>query len=427
MQQELFEPTTYHDTQGPGYFTIAQSRDPDDRSSWRETAYEMPLLPTVLDTINPTIDSWISQAEFYRRRRRVVNMRQIAVSFADVDTYRSPEMCGLSVEAQGQRLAQACVDNGLPPPSITLFSGRGLQPKWLLERAIPRAALPRWEAVERQLIETLRPWGGDHAAKDAARVLRLENTVNTRSGEIVRVLDVRTDEAGDPVRYNFETMAAILPQARPEQRRERRSRESPDARLARAHGFTRQSLAWARLCDLQTLANLRGGVHEGFRMLTLFWSLVFLLDSKITADSMYREAAELANQIDPTWRYHNADLGTLYRKAKERDAGKTVTYNGRIMSPIYTPCNDTLIDVFEITSSEMQWLSTIIDSTERRRRKRIANEQRRRAVGMMTRADYELLARQRRRCARMLRAQGKTHREIAEHIGVTGRSVRNYL
>ncbi len=45
----------------------------------------------------------------------------------------------------------------------------------------------------------------------------------------------------------------------------------------------------------------------------------------------------------------------------------------------------------------------------------------------MHRAAYEKKAAQRREVAKRLRAQGKKQREIAEHLGVSERQVRNFL
>ena len=105
-------------------------------------------------------------------------------------------------------------------------------------------------------------------------MLRLVNTVNSKSGEICRVMHVQMGHDGDPIRYNFEYLAEqLLPVARwdiEHQRKERIERRQlkllPGKKQTGLRGFSGRQLAWDRLEDLRRLAALRGGVSEGERM-----------------------------------------------------------------------------------------------------------------------------------------------------------------
>lgn len=98
-------------------------------------------------------------------------------------------------------------------------------------------------------------------------MLRLVNTVNTKSGNVCRVVHVAHGPDGEPVRYGFEYMAeALLPVARwdiEQQRRDRAERRQlklmPGGKSDNLRGFSGRQLAWDRLEDLRTLAKLRGG------------------------------------------------------------------------------------------------------------------------------------------------------------------------
>ncbi|WP_178377650.1 hypothetical protein [Nitrosomonas cryotolerans] len=59
-------------------------------------------------------------------------------------------------------------------------------------------------------IDRLKPVGADVSAKDASRVLRLVETVNSKSNQVCRVVHVENGSDGQPVRYNFEYLAEIL-------------------------------------------------------------------------------------------------------------------------------------------------------------------------------------------------------------------------
>ncbi|MEF5994291.1 hypothetical protein U9Y82_25890 [Escherichia coli] len=62
-------------------------------------------------------------------------------------------------------------------------------------------------------------------------------------------------------------------------------------------------------------------------------------------------------------------------------------------APLYTPKNDTLINLFQISQQEQEQLKTIISTDEaqkrRRERDRLRDEERRRAAGQLEREAYE--------------------------------------
>lgn len=386
QQRELFEPTTYHSEDDEGYFWIGVR--PHHTEKLKFSSYPLLHIVTVLNGLNPNYDSFISQGEFFRGRRRVVNLRQIGLLFVDLDTYNIDRLRGLGPRDQVREVLKFIADKGIPAPSLIVFSGRGLQVKWLLERPIPQAALPRWNALQRILVNELVEIGADKMAKDASRVLRLVQTVNTKSGEIVRIMHV-TENGREILRHNFEHLAkALFPISRSEwedMRRDRAQRRADQPRKPKGQaGLGPQTLAWARLMDLRQLYTLRGGVPEGERMNNLFWRINFLLQSKITSTQMFREAAEIATEIDPRWNYRSVELSTLYERARAHERGETVTFNGKSFSPLYTPKNDTLIDLFQITTEEQKWMTTIIAADEWHRRR----IQRRRDQGIVERSEY---------------------------------------
>ncbi|WP_108835130.1 replication protein, partial [Xanthomonas fragariae] len=385
---------TYHDTTRTGFFSLLV----DVRGEKRQDSYRLTAMPAVLSMVDPTRDTWLTQAEFMRPNRRVVNLARIGLLFADLDTYRQPWAAGRTPEALASAVLFYCAQEGIPAPSLLVYSGRGIQAKWLLDGTIPRQALPRWNACQRYLVDRLAGLGADPQAKDASRVLRLVDTVNTKSGNVCRVVHVEAGQDGAPIRYSFEYLAEmLLPVARwtvEQQRRDRAERRQlkllPGGKSDNLRGFSGRQLAWDRLEDLRKLAELRGGVSEGERMQHLFWRLNFLLLSGATHSSaMYHEAAALAGELDPSWSYRSKELMTLYSKAKAYEAGEKVTLGGKEFAPLYTPKNDTLLNLFQITQDEQRQLRTIIGSDMALERDRKRHEARRRAAGAMDRATYE--------------------------------------
>lgn len=306
------EARAYHDPARFGFFSILV----EDSGEKRQSSHRLVELPMVLDLLDKRRDTWLTQAEFIRPNRRVVYLARIGLLFTDLDTYRTSWATDRTPEQLAQTVLYHCAQEGIPTPSILIFSGRGIQAKWLLDGTIPRRALPRWNACQKYLVDRLRPLGADVAAKDASRVLRLIETVNSKSGEVCRVVHVESGDDGQPIRYGFEYMAeALLPVARwtiEQQRKERNERKQvklfSGGKTDNLRGFSGRRLAWDRLEDLRKLAEMRGGVKEGERMQHLFWRLNFLLLSGAThSRQMYYEAKALASELAPMWAYRDKE------------------------------------------------------------------------------------------------------------------------
>ncbi|WP_256674227.1 replication protein [Pseudomonas sp. DE0010] len=426
----------YHDSTRSGFFSLLV----DSRGGKRQSSHRLADMPKVLNLLDKKIDTWISQAEFIRPNRRVVNLLRLGLLFADLDTYRVPALASRKPDELAASVLFLCADTGLPAPSILIYSGRGIQAKWLLEGTIPRQALPRWNACQRYLVDRLTHVGADPMAKDASRVLRTVETVNSKSGEVCRVVHVQTGTDGQPIRYNFEYLAeALLPAARwtiEQQRQEQaetRTKKKPfllvhGNKADNLRGFSGRQLAWDRLEDLRKLAELRGGVGEGSRMQHLFWRLNFLLLSGATnSKQMYHEAAALARELDPQWNSRSKELMTLFSKAKAFELGERVSFAGKDYPPLYTPKNDTLINLFGISTDEQRQLKTIISSEITLERDRARQEARRRAAGAVSREAFLKAAEGRRAQAQALRTRGLSVRDIAAQMGVSKSAVGRYL
>ena len=180
-QLELFnesalpEAVTLH-ADRPGFFSLLVK---PVATTPRQTSYRVDLLPQVLAALDPDIDSYMSQATFFRPNRRLVNLWHLPLCFVDLDTYKTA-YGKLHEEPLSLAVRQHLTDEGIPPASLVVHSGRGVYLKWLLKSPLPQAALPRWNAVQRELVSRLADLGADPKARDASRVLRLVSTCNTK-------------------------------------------------------------------------------------------------------------------------------------------------------------------------------------------------------------------------------------------------------
>jgi hypothetical protein len=436
----LDEAALYHRAEDRGFFTLLWA-EPDTAPGHRppalkiQRAYRLDVLPQIIAALDPERDTWISQAEFHRPNRRIVHLLRLGLCFVDLDTYKTPHGENRPETLLGRFLGH-CGDEDVPLPSLVIYSGRGLQAKWLLERPLPRAALPRWNAVQKELVARLEPFGADPGARDASRVLRLVDTVNTRSGERVRVLWVQR-HAEDVRRYPFEWLAeTLLPVSREALQLKRTQRPHstephtplkviPGGKTGNLRVFSGRQLAWDRLEDLRKLAQRRGwtehGIPHGYRSKYVHWCLNFLLLSgAVPANQLYLEAQALVREVCPDFdKDVRSVLSTLYRKAKAYEAGERIEFNGRTYPPLYTPRNRTLLALFDVQDDEMKALKTIITPEEAAERHRERNRE-----ASRDRAGYREVAKLRRAFARDLRAKGLPWAEVGKVLGISAHTAR---
>ena len=443
-RSSLPEARLLHEAQAPGFFALLTKPSAADveydrrvygkmRRRSRQVSYRIELLPHVLECLDLSRDSFLSQAQFFRPTRRVVHLWHINLCFVDLDVYKSA-LAAEDLNHTVQVLRRYCGDEGVPLPSVIISSGRGLYAKWILERPLPQAALPRWNVVQEALLEKFAPFHADWKARSASQVLRLVQTTNTKSGERVRVLHVEEMD-GEPLRHDFERLAeAVLPWTRRElealrTRRALKKAGQQDLRLLRGGRegptrFSARSLAWARLLDLRTLQRLRGGmVEEGLREVTLFWSLVFMLASGVTTPrQMFHEARALSRELNPDFvrnrEWRDSDLGTLYRRAQYEMA-----HPGDRTAGLYWATNQWLIETFQIAPDEERQLKTIVSRDERRRRNAARHrEARRPGVEARVQARAE---RDRAICREA--AEGTSQRQLAVRYGLSRGGIRRIL
>ena len=124
-----------------------------------QRSYRVDLLPQVLAALDPNINSYISQATFFKPNRRVVNLWHLPLCFTDLDTYKTQYA---SNDPEGLSLAvrQHLADIGIPPASMVIHSGRGpwaefvAVMEWVLKKMIDERRIGEaGRALEKTLAE----------------------------------------------------------------------------------------------------------------------------------------------------------------------------------------------------------------------------------------------------------------------------------
>jgi hypothetical protein len=398
----LDEAQRYHSTDRYGYFSIFYFTGKLNAAGYRNHRQESYLLrdmPAVLSSLSGTEDTYLSQSEFKKPNRRTANFLRSGLSHVDLDYYNIQDVAFRSPEQILDRVFALLSAANVPLPNLALDSGRGLQLKWIYNSPIPDRALKRWQLVQEHLVKLLLPLGADMNAKDASRILRLAGTFNSKSRTMVRSIYESPDF------YAFDDLAnAVLPFTRNEladlkrQRAEAKQRkielvaDNPEIALTPS-GLKKKglgSLNWQRFLDLRQLCEQREGIEEGQRMYMLMYQVNFLmLSGASNPQQIWNEIVAVSRTIDPSWAPDYSDLSTVLEKAKAHFRGERVEFAGREWTPLYTPRNQTLIDLFGIESDEEQKLHTIISTGELKRRDRERHATMRRASGSVTRDEYE--------------------------------------
>lgn len=120
-------------------------------------------------------DTFISVNTTFNGKRLTSNTRQLRALYIDLD---HKEYCFNDLVYRTWDLVN---EGKIPEPTMVVASGRGAHIYWRIEHA-PYQAIATWQELEDYLCYQLKDLGADKKAVDAARVLRLPDTINSRNG-----------------------------------------------------------------------------------------------------------------------------------------------------------------------------------------------------------------------------------------------------
>jgi hypothetical protein len=410
-----------------GVATVAQGG-----ASWTERTVTIEELPAYVTVRAGEADLYVSQQTFYGRRR-IAYLAQLGASYVDLDFHRTARWSGADPEWVTDALLRTLRDQNVSSPSYVLSTGRGLLAVWLHD-LVPRAALPRWMAIQKRLSRMLDQFGADLRALDAARVFRIAGTRNGKSLTVVRP----TYFAAPPsalARWDFEDLAReLLPLERAEvvslrvRRAERRARSGGNSpvRTLSAASYWETVLA-----DLQRLLSLRwhGQLPPGERDAWLFVACVAI--SWITPSFVLRrEFYTLALEVG-CWSEQEAGsrMASVFQRAEAAAAGRKAEWEGKIIDPRYRLRASTIVDWLRIEPAEMRtaYLRVLVDRDIARERAAERKRESRRRQGTQERVAYEAAASRRAETVAALRSSGLQWAEVAAQAGLSSANAARFL
>lgn len=294
---------------------------------------------------------YISLNTFYKPQRRIENIKELNALYIDLDIYntnlnRTQEQILVWLQEEYFEDRQT----GVPTPSIIVDSGRGLYLIWKIE-PVPYKALPLWKAIEEHFYTRLKDFGADRKCLDPTRILRVPESINSKSKSVVNVIwDYKTNYSLRFIQEDY------LPELTPKEKKKGRPKKIVSI-------YRERSLYIERIKDLLKLCELRDydlrGEREYILFLYRYYSCYFTND----ADEALSNIIELNNKfVYPLKRREvisaTKSAETAYNKGK-----------------LYKYKNDTLIEILHITDEEQKQLSTIIGKQEYKRRDRLRAKQ----------------------------------------------------
>lgn len=350
----------------------------------------------VLDGLAGLRDCYLTVNSFYRWRQSK-NLAGLRAVFVDIDPPKQPGADGVpgivDLRATLSRLQEA----GMPAPSWAFSSGRGLHLYWLLDGE-PRAALPLWQRVQDALCAAA---GGDKAARDAARVLRLAGTVNSRTntqcegaeitgtrwtlrqlatevlgerecarltltGKLHRGLALTEVEAQEWAKRQAEGLEL--------DRHRDRVRDLNAARTRAGRDRKGQGGRWRLIYrDLLAIANwhqARGGIPEGHRDVWLHLLTTALSWTSASPESLAGEAAAAATQYGCMSSKKAVEkMQTTIQRAHDARDGITRRFAGKDVDPRYGYRTATMLQMLaDIIPAEIE-LRALIGAEQAKARK----------------------------------------------------------
>lgn len=418
-----------------------------------QRSYRMPQLERVVLATHGQDDVYLSQSTFFAFGRKAVNFKQTRAAWVDLDIYN-----------QGRTLDGAMVNQiiahaqtiGIPVPTSIISSGRGCYLKWFFQTPVTQQQLPVWNLLQSTLTAAFSGLAADFKSRDIARVFRLIDSKNSKSGEKVAVVEgsgVLHDFAGfcasvEALRADLITQVAPSRAISTLKRLVRPlasltlgvERGNADALALYAEmnqpimmkSMSIQSLNWMRFCDLRDVYASRGGIPVGERDQAMFWMLNFLSQAGVVrAQNWNAEIVELlkafpaGTTFDPL---NDGSMNTLLNRLKDKEAGRKIVWRGREIDPLYRPSNEFLIETFAIKNEEMSGLSTIISPLEKRSRVDAKNEGRDERRSQRVQWRQEVLEVFNASKQTSEEAQGKTLKisSLARYLGVERTRISRY-
>ena len=286
---------------------------------------------------------YITLNTFYKPCRRLENVKELNCLYIDLDYYKTGKVRSQIL----MDLEENYFNKKIPIPNYVLDSGRGLYLIWRINK-VPSQALPLWKAVQDYFYNQLKSLGADRQALDSTRILRVPNSINSKSNTVVSII-----EQYDYIYDLREIQNNFLPTLKPKEKKKGRPSKINFI-------YRKRSLYYARIQDIIKLCELREYDLKGHREVILFLYRYYLCTFTEDLTKALNDVLELNNMFTQPLKENEVIKAT--RSAEKCYLDKIKEYKYK---------NDTLIELLEISEEEQTYMTTIISKAEYKRRKQV--------------------------------------------------------
>lgn len=308
---------------------------------------------------------------------------------------------------------QLVEEKKIPQPTEYINSGRGIHIYWDINNC-HIMLLDLWEKIEnylfniiKELERSIKNISVDSRVKDPTRLLRLPNTINSKSNS--KCYSMLKNEGNI---YNiFDLKKAYI-----KVNKQYKKNKSKITYLPTKNLYT---LNMSRIEDFKHIVSLRNGDIKGYRnTLIMLYSYHYRLVNEVTVEELIKVTKEFNKSFKEPY------------KAKElisvcRSVNRTVKHFQEDNNKGYKFTNKYIINALDLEEQEQRELLTIISTRvkyDRNNKKR--NEARRNEEGLTSRQQGK---KDRINSILELKQQGYNQSKIAEKLGITRQAVSKLL
>lgn len=379
--------------------------------------------------------------------RTVSSVTQLTCLWVDFDYYNT-EHGDLNVADFAQMI---CDENPwLPEPTTVMDSGKGCWMFWQFRRPMkmpsPYDWLAQWQTCQDFIVSQLEPYGADPKCCDAARVVRLTETINSKTGRTAQAWKTKSRYEFKDLKQAINDQYKVQSKAQreafdlvPAEAKKSKKRLTSGGRVSPLFNFF--SLAHARLKDLKTLAKLRGGRYEENRRRAIWCYAVeaanFCRDEPTLRAEVEAFITEFIADSDKYLKTVNYESTvTRFKNHMQiRLAGQSSLEKIREAlgdkNDKYRLTHEYMVKHLGITEAEQRKLKVIIGANEKRRRNTDSRRIKRRQEGAQARADYDkerqAQVSEKASEALRLRLEGLSIRAIAKEMNTGVTNVHRWL
>lgn len=390
-----------------------------------------------------TENAFFSLNTFYTKWRNTKCVYELTSFYCDIDYYKT----GLNQQQILWLLENDIFGVLIPWPTWLVCSGNGLY--YILQfqnkvkirdgNKIDYKIKEKWDACMKFINDVLQDYGADKKAMDAARILRVDGTLNIKNGRETKVEII--EQYGNKIEDIDEFVELWLPESYiPKQKTQKTPKhllkaeytveeiKIPECANKKVNTKSLKKLNKERMGDIVRLVSMRNGECDGIRnYLLLLYSYHSLLVNGGNLEQTTEETFKLNNMFTHQERESQirATLKTAYKAYQEWLSGEKVFYNRKWCRKGYNFTNQNLIDILGITIDEQKKLKTI-------KSKEIVNEKRNAKKRAKRRNESGLTKREEKKQETIakimeLKSQGLNNSEIARQLGISRQIVSKYV